>query len=73
MAYAPQIRSGHPASTFGAEGLFAELKRAWANRRAYHRTVAELNSLGDRELADLGLHRSHIQSIAHESVYGTQD
>ena len=30
----------------------------------YHRTVAELNALGDRELADLGIARGDIRRIA---------
>ena len=30
----------------------------------YHRTVAELNALGDRELADLGITRGDIRRIA---------
>ena len=33
-------------------------------RSNYKRTLNELNSLTDRELADLGLHRGMIRSIA---------
>ncbi len=33
-------------------------------------TVRELSALSSRELADLGLDRSNIISVAHESVYG---
>jgi uncharacterized protein YjiS (DUF1127 family) len=39
-------------------------------RRVYLRTVAELNALTDRELADLGIARAVIPEIAHEAAYG---
>ncbi len=43
---------------------------AVAQRRVYTRTVAELNSLTDRELADLGISRLGITEIAREAAYG---
>lgn len=43
---------------------------AWNQRRLYARTVAELNALSDRELADLGIARVSIRDIAHEAAYG---
>ena len=39
-------------------------------RRVYARTVAELNALTDRELADLGISRLGITDIAREAAYG---
>ena len=39
-------------------------------RRIYNRTVAELNALTDRELADLGIARMSIRDIATEASYG---
>lgn len=39
-------------------------------RRIYERTVAELNSLTDRELNDLGISRFSIPELARESAYG---
>lgn len=39
-------------------------------RRVYARTVAELNSLSDRDLSDLGISRLGIAEIAHEAAYG---
>lgn len=39
-------------------------------RRVYERTVAELNSLTDRELLDLGISRFSIPELARESAYG---
>lgn len=43
---------------------------AFNQRRIYTRTVAELNSLTDRELADLGISRLGITEIAREAAYG---
>ncbi|MBF9037198.1 DUF1127 domain-containing protein [Rhodobacterales bacterium LSUCC0246] len=38
--------------------------------RVYQRTFDELNSLSDRELADLGVARSNLRNIALEAAYG---
>lgn len=43
---------------------------AIAQRRVYGQTVAELNALTDRELADLGISRLRIAEIAREAAYG---
>lgn len=40
------------------------------SRQVYLRTVAELNALTDRELADLGIARISIPEIAREAAYG---
>jgi uncharacterized protein YjiS (DUF1127 family) len=44
--------------------------KALIQRRTYQRTVAELNGLTDRELADLGISRLSIADIAREAAYG---
>ncbi len=49
-----------------ARGVF----EAAGKRAAFRRTVSELNTLSDRELADLGVTRWEIELIAHRSVYG---
>lgn len=49
-----------------ARGVF----EAAAKRAAFRRTVAQLSSLSDRELDDLGLTRWEIDQVAHRSVYG---
>ncbi|MBD3677450.1 MAG: DUF1127 domain-containing protein [Rhodobacteraceae bacterium] len=41
-----------------------------ARRAVYRKTVSELQSLRDRDLADLGFHRSEIARIANEAAYG---
>ena len=38
--------------------------------RTYRHTCKELQSLSDRELNDLGLHRSGIRTVAYEAAYG---
>jgi uncharacterized protein YjiS (DUF1127 family) len=38
--------------------------------RIVNRTIKELSSLSNRELADLGIHRGQITSIARETVKG---
>ncbi|MGR3756331.1 MAG: DUF1127 domain-containing protein [Tranquillimonas sp.] len=39
-----------------------------ARFRTYRQTVRELESLSDRELADLGLHRAVIHSLARQAA-----
>lgn len=41
-----------------------------ATRRIYRTTLSELSELTNRELADLGLHRSELKRIAWEAAYG---
>ena len=42
----------------------------YAKWRTYRTTVNELSALSNRDLADLGLSRSMISSVAHEAAYG---
>ncbi|MBP7243293.1 DUF1127 domain-containing protein [Amaricoccus sp.] len=49
-------------------GLVARIADAIAEHRAYRSVLEELNSLTDRELADLGLHRASIAGIAREAA-----
>lgn len=41
-----------------------------ASRRIYKATLSELDALSNRELADLGLHRSELKRVAWESARG---
>jgi len=44
------------------------LAQKWLRFRSYRETIAELRSLDDRELADLGIGRSDITRLAREAV-----
>ncbi len=58
------------ASTDGTLGPVARLRAWFTDWQLYRATLDELQSLNDRELADLGLSRHSIRDIAYESVYG---
>ena len=51
-------------------GLFARIARAFADYRVYAETRNELEALSDRELADLGISRLNITTIARDAAYG---
>lgn len=67
MAYANDVRTGY-APAFG--GIFATLADRFAKYKVYRATINELSQLSGRELADLGISRSMIKSIAIEAAYG---
>ncbi|TKD15764.1 DUF1127 domain-containing protein [Rhodobacter capsulatus] len=48
----------------------ASIREALARRKVYRQTLAELRSLSNRELNDLGMHRSMLTRIALEAAYG---
>jgi uncharacterized protein YjiS (DUF1127 family) len=50
--------------------MFEVLKSRVSNWKRYNRTVAELNALSNRDLADLGINRADIGRIAREAVRG---
>ncbi|PIL18207.1 hypothetical protein P775_20835 [Puniceibacterium antarcticum] len=69
MAYATNINTasqGAAASRFSA--VLNTLRTGMAKRKLYRNTLNELQSLNDRELADLGLHRSMLRRIAYEAA-----
>jgi uncharacterized protein YjiS (DUF1127 family) len=63
MAYANATQTAAP-------GLMARMIAAMAARKVYRTTVTELQSLDNRDLADLGISRSMIRAIAYEAAYG---
>ncbi len=52
----------------GSGGSFLERLSGWiAEQRRYRRTLAELSTLTDRELDDIGLNRGDLESVARRS------
>ncbi len=47
-----------------------QLRDSLERRKVYKATHRELSMLSNRELADLGIPRSHITRIALETAYG---
>ena len=68
MALATNPSALKGAQTNGLATLFVTLKQRVASYRLYRQTVNELSALSDRELADLGLHRSMIRRLAQQST-----
>lgn len=50
--------------------IWETMRENAAKRAVYRQTVKELESLSNRDLADLGLSRSAIRGIALEAAYG---
>lgn len=48
--------------------MFEVLKTRIATWKRYNRTVSELQSLTNRELADLGIARTDIQRVARDAA-----
>lgn len=69
MAFAANITNarGNGLSAIAAN-VVASVKEAAARRRVFKQTFNELQSLSNRELADLGINRSMIRSIALEAA-----
>lgn len=70
MAFVTTTRIAHRSGARRIDGLIGALRTAIAQRRVYSQTLAELNQLNDRELADLGISRPSIAQVAHEAAYG---
>lgn len=51
--------------------LPASLAERAARQRLYRATTSELQALGDRDLADLGLQRSQIREVAAAAAQAT--
>jgi uncharacterized protein YjiS (DUF1127 family) len=70
MAYAHSTQVARGGLLARLAVLKDGIATAVQQRRTYSRTLAELNALSDRELADLGIARLAIPDIAHEAAYG---
>lgn len=48
----------------------SETRAAYMRWKLYRQTLSALHGLSNRELADLGLNRSILRSVATDAVYG---
>lgn len=61
-----------PAGVFDrVSGMLQAVRDYNARRKVFRTTLNELHALDGRELADLGINKSMIRSIAYEAAYGT--
>lgn len=61
--------SGMAGANLPFGGLMKRISDAFARRRVYNQTYAELNVLTTRELDDLGISRSMISRLAYEAAF----
>lgn len=67
MAFAESTDLRAPARSTQRDSLSARWMARLERNRRFRRTLAELNTLSDRELADLGMSRAMLRSVAWES------
>ncbi len=70
MAYATDTRSLGATLGQNFSNMRTALGERWSRYKTYRTTRDELFALTDRELADLGIARASIQSIATFAAYG---
>lgn len=68
MAHATDIRVPTAGFAERIAGLAEGFRRRRAERELFRATFDELSRLSDRELADVGIHRSQIATIARSTV-----
>lgn len=54
------------------ETVIADLAERRARRARFARTLTDLQSASDRDLADIGISRLVIREVAYETAYGNQ-
>lgn len=69
MAYVTDTRAHGFAVVEFAKSAVKTLAASFAQYKVYSSTVNELSNLSDRDLNDLGVHRSAIKGIAIEAAY----
>jgi uncharacterized protein YjiS (DUF1127 family) len=74
MTTAIATAPGAGVLTAGAERALGTGKvgprAAWDKYRAYRASIAELNALTDRQLADVGIARAAIRPHVRTAIYG---
>lgn len=74
MAAVAHTRNAAEALGFAGR-LSAAIQRMQENRArrfVYRQTFRELNALTNRDLADLGINRAMIDTMAHEAAWGSK-
>jgi uncharacterized protein YjiS (DUF1127 family) len=69
MAYSTELSNAQSGLTGWMATLANTLRTRIEKRRVYKTTLNELGSLSNRELADLGLHRSMLRRVAWQAAY----
>lgn len=77
FAHIDQHEAGNTQSALGAlagriGAALHELQDMIGRYRVFRQTYDELSALSDRQLADLGLHRSMITRIAMDAAQGVE-
>ena len=62
----PWLEAVKTAGKANGAKILSSLKTYRARRACFRRTFAELSQLSPRELADIGIPRSHIRRLASE-------
>lgn len=69
MAYVSSVRS-FPTLADHVSAFLTNLRDQRARRAVYEKTLRELGSMTDRELADIGISALQIEDIARKHAYG---
>ncbi|MBT8424912.1 MAG: DUF1127 domain-containing protein [Silicimonas sp.] len=69
MSMINEVNKAHRGTDNGLTGFLGGLTTRFAQYRTYRRTLDELERLSDRELADLGISRLGLRSIAYRAAY----
>lgn len=68
MAYLNQTSAQTSSFTARVAAVFERFAARQRQNRLYRETYNGLNALTDRELSDLGLHRSELARVARDAV-----
>ncbi len=72
MAYVNATRSSQISLLSRVLAATSGITAALRQRQVYLATLRELNTLSDRDLNDLGIHREMVSEIAYEAAYGSK-
>lgn len=69
MAFVSHIRATQTGTQNPISTAFHNMLERFKEYRLYRKTLAELNQLSDRELADIGLSRSMARRVAFDATH----